>query len=567
MRNTKWLGVFSAFILLLLVVTPVFAQTYLFGVTRQDVTLTVDTDGTVSLDYMWVFANDPTASPIDFVDVGLPNSNYDSNSITANVNGSPITDITSITNGITLGLGSNSIQPGNTGTVNLHVGGITGMIYSTTSVPNVKEPYAHFQFRPSWFGSSFVQGSTDYRFTIVFPPGLVGTEPAYDTPSGWPGNAAPFETQDANGRINYYWESASANGSDQYTFGAAFPARLVASSAVQTAPAVSINLGSINFGAICPWIICIGFIVFFIVIIVAANRNAAKRKLQYLPPKIAMEGHGIKRGLTAVEAAILMERPMDNILMMILFAVIKKNAAEVTTKSPLALKVTDPLPADLYPYEVEFLQSFQKPNAADQRLGLQNMMVNLVKSVSEKMKGFSRAETVAFYQDIIKKAWEQVEKADTPELKSQRFDEVMDWTMADGQYQQRTSQTFSSTPVFLPIWWGRYDPAYHTTSTVATGARPPSLTSGKPSININTARLPGADFAASVVNGTQNLSAGVLGGLSTFTGAVTNKTNPIPVPPPSTRIGGSGGGGGGHFSCACACACAGCACACAGGGR
>jgi hypothetical protein len=566
MRNTKWLGVFSAFILLVLVVTPVFAQTYLFGVTRQNVTLTVDTDGTVSLDYMWVFANDPTASPIDFVDVGLPNSNYDSNSITANVNGSPITDITSITNGITLGLGSNSIQPGNTGTVNLHVGGITGMLYSTTSVPNVKEPYVHFTFEPNFFGSSYVQGNTDYRFTIVFPPGTTGTEPVYDPPTGWTGTAVPSETQDANGNINYYWETTSASGSGIYTFGASFPAHLVPSSAAQ-APSTSISLGNINFGAICPWIICIGFIVFFIVIIVAANRNAAKRKLQYLPPKIAMEGHGIKRGLTAVEAAILMERPMDNILMMILFAVIKKNAAEVTTKSPLALKVTDPLPADLYPYEVEFLQSFQKPNAADQRLGLQNMMVNLVKSVSEKMKGFSRAETVAFYQDIIKKAWEQVEKADTPELKSQRFDEVMDWTMADGQYQQRTSQTFSSTPVFLPIWWGRYDPAYHAASTVAAGARPPSLTSGKPFININTARLPGADFAASVVNGTQNLSAGVLGGLSTFTGAVTNKTNPIPVPPPSTRIGGSGGGGGGHFSCACACACAGCACACAGGGR
>jgi len=29
------------------------------------------------------------------------------------------------------------------------------------------------------------------------------------------------------------------------------------------------------------------------------------------PPKISIEGHGIKRGLTAVEAAILMEEPLD----------------------------------------------------------------------------------------------------------------------------------------------------------------------------------------------------------------------------------------------------------------
>lgn len=565
MRRIKWLGVLSAFILLMLVVTPVLAQTYLFGVTRQDVIFTIETDGTVSLDYLWVFSNDPSASPIDYVDVGLPNDTYDFNSITASVNGQPITDITSITNGITLALGSNSISPGNSGTVTLHVGGITGLLYKTDKVPNVSEPYAHFQFRPSWFGSEYVEGNTEYRFTIVFPPGMTGTEPAYDTPSGWPGNAAPFETQDANGRINYYWESTSANGSDQYTFGAAFPARLVAGTAVQTAPVISVS--SIDFGQICPWIICIGFAVFIIVIIVAANKNAAKRKLQYLPPKIAMEGHGIKRGLTAVEAAILMEHPMDKILMMILFATIKKNAAEVTSKNPLQLKVTDPLPADLYPYEIEFLQAFQKPNAVDQRLGLQNMMVNLVKSISEKMKGFSRAETVTYYQDIIKKAWEQVEQAETPEVKSQRFDEVMDWTMLDGQYEQKTTQVFGPIPIFLPIWWGRYDPAYRTASAVPTKSGAPSLTGGKPSININTARLPGSDFAASVVNGAQNLSAGVLGGLSTFTGGVTNKTNPIPVPPPSISKGGGSGGSGGHFSCACACACAGCACACAGGGR
>jgi len=39
-----------------------------------------------------------------------------------------------------------------------------------------------------------------------------------------------------------------------------------------------------------------------------------KTQLQYLPPKIKIEGNGIKRGLTAVEAAVLMEQPMDKVL-------------------------------------------------------------------------------------------------------------------------------------------------------------------------------------------------------------------------------------------------------------
>ena len=33
------------------------------------------------------------------------------------------------------------------------------------------------------------------------------------------------------------------------------------------------------------------------------------------------------------------------------------------------------------------------------------MMVDLVKSISEKMRGFSRKETIAYYQDIMKQAW------------------------------------------------------------------------------------------------------------------------------------------------------------------
>ena len=104
MKRIKWLGLIIVIILISITVVPVFAQTYLFQVSREDVTLTINTDGTADLDYLWVFVNDPGASPIDFIDVGLPNSNYDLGSVTADVNGQNISDISSITNGITLGL-------------------------------------------------------------------------------------------------------------------------------------------------------------------------------------------------------------------------------------------------------------------------------------------------------------------------------------------------------------------------------------------------------------------------------------------------------------------------------
>jgi len=168
----------------------------------------------------------------------------------------------------------------------------------------------------------------------------------------------------------------------------------------------------------------------------------------------------------------------------------------------------------------------------------------------------------------MRRAWEQVESADTPEVKGETFEEVMPWTMLDRRFEDRTRGAFGGGPVFVPTWWWRYDPTLRPSMGGTTGGIRPSV--GQPAgtgggtRTIQLPNLPGSDFAASVANSVQNFSAGVLGSLSDFTGGVTNRTNPPPKPTTSYR--GPGGGGGGR-SCACACACAGCACACAGGGR
>jgi hypothetical protein len=38
----------------------------------------------------------------------------------------------------------------------------------------------------------------------------------------------------------------------------------------------------------------------------------------------------------------------------------------------------------------------------------------LIKSVQEKMKGFSSRESLAYYKNIMERAWQQIEAADTP---------------------------------------------------------------------------------------------------------------------------------------------------------
>jgi len=222
-------------------------------------------------------------------------------------------------------------------------------------------------------------------------------------------------------------------------------------------------------------------------------------------------------------------------------------------------------------YESAFINAFKEKDSAGKRKGLQDMMVALVKSVGDKMKGFSGKETVVYYEEIMKKAWQQVEAAQTPEVRAEAYSEAVDWTMLDRDYDTRTRRAFGSGPVYMPYWWWRADPTVGRPATTiarstARSSIPSAPGAGGKSTTLTLPSLPGANAAASVIGSVKAFSSGVVGNMASFTGAVTNKTNPLPKPAPSTFKSGGGGSGGGH-SCACACACAGCACACAGGGR
>lgn len=546
----------------LLIPTSVLAQTYLFRMDEQTVHVFWNEDGTASIDYVFVFSNEPFASPIDYVDVGLPNSTFDVNSISADVDGVMLSDISSSGyqgsgTGVAVGLGQRAIRPGETGRVHVFVGTVRRVLYPDSQ----EDEYASAVFSPTWFGSQYVQGTTNLSVTFHLPPGVQPEEPRWhEAPSGFP--SEPFTGLDESGRVMYTWNNPEARGYEQYKFGASFPLTYVPESAIVRQS--FLEMLGLSSDDLIAFTFCCGFIGFILLTTAASIRGAKKRKMNYMPPRIAIEGHGIKRGLTAIEAAVLLEQPLDKVMTMILFAAIKKGAASVRQREPLAIDVVDPLPDGLQDYEVQFLRAFQGKNERDRRKALQEMMITLVKNVSTKMKGFSRRETIAYYKDIIERAWTQVEQADTPQVKSERYDEFMEWTMLDRDYDDRTRRVFTGGPVFVPMWWPRYDPSYSrpvsSGSLIPTSA--PVATPGGGGLALP--HLPGSDFAASVVGGVQNFSSKVVGNISEFTGSVTNKTNPVPVATSSGRSSGGSRGGGG---CACACACAGCACACAGGGR
>jgi hypothetical protein len=546
----------SVALLFLLSVAPSQAQTYSFTLGQEEVDVWINRDGSARLEYWFTLTCDQGDHIIEAVDVGMPTSDF--SGMSADIGGQPASIGTDFQGqgswGFAVHLGAQTIEPGQTGTVHVVVARVGGMVYQDTSDPS----YASSEFSPAWFGSSYVHGTSTIMVRFHLPPGVQASEPRWhQSPSGWP--SQPQSYLDADGRIVYDWENSAAAPDQQYTFGASFPSKYVEASAIQENPpsgggsGILGVLGSLG-GVICSWpAIIIGVIVLITAI---SWRSQAGRRMKYLPPSMQVEGVGIKRGLTAVEAAILLETPLNKILTMILFGLLKKGAVTVLNDNPLQVQVNQPLPEGLHPYEADFVAAIHGDTLDEAKL--RTMMVDLVKSVNTKMKGFSRKESVAYYQDIVKRAWQQVEAGATPEVRGQLYSDGLEWTMLDDKFEDRTERTFRGGPVFVPIWWGYYLP-WARTMPAGTPA-PAAAPAGGP---VRMPSLPGSDFAARMVRGIQGTAGSIVHNLTGFTGGVAQVTNPVP----KTSYSGGGHSSGGSCVCACACACAGCACACAGGGR
>jgi len=518
--------------------SPVGAQDYYFEVPREVVTVGVNADASLDVDYKITFRNTPGGDPIDIVDVGFPSDDYDLESITADLDGRPLSGIKPseyIDIGVEVPLSGCEIQPG--GTATLHVRGRNGhMVFQDEA----DKAYASAVFSPTWFGSEFTTGSTHLTMTFVLPPGVTAEQSRWHEDEG----GEPTQMSLTDGRVHYVWDRPEASPSVQYYFGVSFPRAAVAE--VRSPPRLGwlagffaglVSLATQFCGCLIP-------VAIFVLIGVFAVVNGRRRRMKYLPPKAKVEGVGIKRGLTAPEAAILMERPLNVILTMILFGLIKKGALSIVSQDPLKFERLPFKENGLRPYEKEFLASVEKDGTLAEKK-LQDMLVALIKGVEKKMKGFSHRETVEYYNKIVKTAWRLVEEAGTPDVKVEEFTNGLEWTMLDDDFEGRTRTIFVGYDVPRPGWWGRVAPA-----------------AGPGGVSLDMPTLPGASFAHAVVARVEGVAHGVVSKVESFTGKVTATTNPPPV-----RTSGGGGGSGGGSSCACACACAGCACACAGGGR
>jgi hypothetical protein len=220
-------------------------------------------------------------------------------------------------------------------------------------------------------------------------------------------------------------------------------------------------------------------------------------------------------------------------------------------------KVPDKDPAALREYEKELLEAVM-PNGVLDKLAFSRILINAIRTTNSKLRGFSRRETRDYYKDIVKRAWDMVEAAKTPDVQVATLDDEFEWLLADDKFNRRSKDIFGHSRVYhYPYWLGgghytRSAPAG--TGTLGTAGSGAATGGG----GISLPSLPGADFANSIVSSVENMANSIVSSAPTLNNTVMATTNPQALASASSSS--SGGGG-------CACACAGCACACAGGGR
>src|SRR5512133_2710457 len=116
-----------------LLTTQVSAQSYFFRLDKEIVNVYWNSDGTMALDYLLTFANQPGGHTIEFVDTGMPNSNFDFNTIRADINGHPLSVSHNFegtgSDGFAVEMGQYAIPPNQTGTVHVFVGTVSRVLY------------------------------------------------------------------------------------------------------------------------------------------------------------------------------------------------------------------------------------------------------------------------------------------------------------------------------------------------------------------------------------------------------------------------------------------------------
>ncbi|HNB52208.1 MAG TPA: hypothetical protein PK530_09715, partial [Anaerolineales bacterium] len=583
---------------LTLLASPASAQSYYFGVPEVKMQAFIQPDSTVRIQYDITFDNSLSGGPLDIIDIGMPHDNYDFSNMSASVEGTPITDIRVseyVNPGVEVHLGINQINPGELKKFHFEFS-MPELVFQDVT----RQDYASFQITPTWFDDEFVFNTTHLQIAIHMIEGIQPEEVLYQDKNN------PFTTKAIfDNHTVVAWDYPSTRFTGPHEVGVSFPARgltnVIKQNVFQLAVRwfegnedlrvfvgiVLIVLFSILFfrftsgtgfalwallgcGLVWSFAQSAGwqmFSCFPLVALLIVNESMLRgKKKTYMPAIAQVEGGGIKRGLTAAEAAAILEMPLNKVLSLIIFGLLKKGILTQVNANPLAVEVTPEFRAKhltsldkrhdlrrkaaqdkgtvLHVYEQKFLDAIEaRPDRPVSKIDFTEAMKDFLTRTAVRIKGFDLSDTQDYYRKIVDRAWGEAQKIGEIEQKDQFLDKNMEWVL-----MHDNSPTVFNPPrhVYYPIWTR---PIY-TGGGLGTGGAP-KVGGGK-----SSSSGPGlGDVAGGFAGWTENTMAGLAGTIlpgkitAPGTGGIINLSGLDKATgdffDALAKSGGSGGGGGG----------------------
>jgi hypothetical protein len=194
----------------------------------------------------------------------------------------------------------------------------------------------------------------------------------------------------------------------------------------------------------------------------------------YQPAVARIEGGGIKRGLTSPEGAVLLGRPLNVTLTLVIFEMLRKGFLLQAAATPLTVSVAEAfrthgsglsaqargdkrrqaaqaIPATLHVYEEPFLEILESnPGVPVAKLDFGVAIQPLVRYVASRVGGFSLQETRDYYKLIIERAPKEARSDGKLTFDRQKiFDRNFGWVLLGGDFAAVLDQPDFS---YVPIW-------------------------------------------------------------------------------------------------------------------
>ncbi|RPI92296.1 MAG: hypothetical protein EHM40_13445 [Chloroflexi bacterium] len=175
------------------------------------------------------------------------------------------------------------------------------------------------------------------------------------------------------------------------------------------------------------------------------------RKREYLPPKIFIEGYGIRRGLSTYEAALISERPFREVLGMMLADAMEKGAVRVASLDPLKLESDKLLPDSLSRDERDFVRICSERNVKKRQERFANLLIKMIRTISNGMRGFSHKETVNYYMVIVEAASQKANHENIRSIIYRLIDDMDELTrkITKATNPYRDAPIFKEQPEFM----------------------------------------------------------------------------------------------------------------------